>query len=255
MTDRARLVSYGLGSGDSHCHTVNPPRDFAGNGAPGVFHIRVHVENTLAVPRCTVFIDGSNFYHGLRRLGVDSQDIDYPRLAKKLLVDRELQGIRYYVGRLSGDLRRVRRQNRVLSALRRQGVHVALGRVEQNAMRPDANPLVGQLRELIAMRRAELPQACVADLESLCDRDVTYYVEKQVDVLIAVDMLGMAQRDEYDLAYLLSADGDFVPVVREIQRQGKRVFMASPWRGHQLAHAADAFIHLTNDWLDGLASR
>ena len=57
----------------------------------------------------------------------------------------------------------------------------------------------------------------------------------------------MAQRDEYDLAYLLSADGDFVPVVREVQRLGKRVFVASPWRGHQLAHAS-------SDWL-GLASQ
>ena len=209
----------------------------------------------MAVPRCAVFIDGSNLYHGLRRLGIHSQDLDYQRLAKKLLVDRELQGIRYYVGRVSGDLRRVRRQDRALKALRRQGIHIALGRVEKNAMRPNANPLVGRLRELIATRRAELPEAFAAELESLCDQDVTYYVEKQVDVLIAVDMVGMAQRDEYDLAYLLSADGDFVPVVREIQRHGKRVFMASPLRGHQLAHAADAFIHLTNDWLDGLTSR
>ena len=54
----------------------------------------------MAATRCTVFIDGSNFYHGLRRLGVDSQDLDYRRMVKKLLVDRELRGVRYYVGRV-----------------------------------------------------------------------------------------------------------------------------------------------------------
>lgn len=209
----------------------------------------------MAVPRCTVFIDGSNFYHGLRRLGVDSQDLDYRRIARKLLAGRELQGIRYYVGRVSGDLPRMRRQSRALNTLRQQGVRVALGRIEKNALRADANPLVRHLREVIATRRADLPPRLAAELTALCEQDVAYYVEKQVDVLIAVDMVGMAQRDEYDLAYLISADGDFVPVVREIHRHGKRVFIASPWRGHQLARAADAFIHLSGDWLDGLVSR
>ena len=209
----------------------------------------------MASPRCTVFIDGSNFYHGLRRLGLDSQDLDYQRMARKLLVDRELQGIRYYVGKVSGDLPRMRRQSRALNALRQQGIRVALGRVERNMLPAHANPLVGRLRDVIATRRGELPPPLAAELEALCEQDVAYYVEKQVDVLIAVDMVGMAQRDEYDLAYLLSADGDFVPVVREIHRHGKRVFIASPWRGHQLAEAADTFIHLSGDWLEGLVSR
>ena len=200
-----------------------------------------------------MFIDGSNFYHGLRRLGVDNQNFDYCRMVERLVGDRELQEIRYYVGRLSGDLPRMRRQSQALNALRRQGVRVELGRVEKNIMRADANPLVGRLRKLLATRRMELPPSFAADLESLCAQDVAYYVEKQVDVLIAVDMVRMAQLDEYDLAYLLSADGDFVPVVREVRRHGKRVFIASPWRGHQLARAADAFIHLSSDWLDGLA--
>lgn len=208
----------------------------------------------MTATRCTVFIDGSNFYHGLRRLGVDSQDLDYRRMVSKLLVDRELRGVRYYVGRVSGDLPRMRRQSRALSVLRRQGIGVELGRVERNTMRARANPLVRRLREVMAVWRAELPPSLAAELESLCESDLPYYVEKQVDVLIAVDMVGMAQRDEYDLAYLLSADGDFVPVVREVQRLGKRVFVASPWRGHQLAHAADAFIHLSSDWL-GMASQ
>ena len=37
LTPSAHTVCYGLGSGDSHRRTDNLPRDFAGNGAPGVF--------------------------------------------------------------------------------------------------------------------------------------------------------------------------------------------------------------------------
>jgi uncharacterized LabA/DUF88 family protein len=38
-------------------------------------------------------------------------------------------------------------------------------------------------------------------------------VEKAVDVFIAVDMVVMAERQEFDVAYLLSADVDFTPRV------------------------------------------
>lgn len=208
----------------------------------------------MAVTRCTVFIDGSNFYHGLRRIGLYSQDLDYRRMVEKLLMGRELQEIRYYVGKLSGDLRRMRRQSHALDALRSQGIHIELGRVEKNTMPAHSNPLAHRLREVLATRRTELPLALAAELESVCEQDTAYYVEKQVDVLIAVDMVGMAQRDEYDLAYLLSADGDFVPVVREVQRHGKRVFVASPLRGNQLAQVADTFIRLPRPWFGDLVS-
>ncbi len=45
---------------------------------------------------------------------------------------------------------------------------------------------------------------------------VADHVEKQVDVAIAVDLVTMAFRDQYDVAYFLSADADFVSAVREV---------------------------------------
>ena len=50
------------------------------------------------------------------------------------------------------------------------------------------------------------------------------YVEKQADVWIAVDLVSMAYRDEYDVAYLLSADADYVSAVREVIGMSKRCF-------------------------------
>lgn len=205
----------------------------------------------MAIVRATVFIDGNNWYHGLRRLGLDSHSLDYQRLAKKLLVDRQLLGIRYYIGRVSKDLRRMRHQDRALATLRGHGVEVKLGRIEKNTL-PAHNPLSQRLRTLVTESRDVLPAHVAEQLDSLCNADVPYYVEKQVDVLIAVDLVSLAHQDGYDVAYLLSADGDFVPAVREVQRLGKRVFAASPLRGNQLATQADAFINLPREWFHGL---
>ena len=52
---------------------------------------------------------------------------------------------------------------------------------------------------------------------------------------IAVDMVVKAMEDEFDVAYLLSADGDFVPAVETVRKMGKKVFAASPVKGCGMA--------------------
>lgn len=53
--------------------------------------------------------------------------------------------------------------------------------------------------------------------------------EKGIDVIMAIDMVMGASRDEYDVATLVSADTDLVPAVEAILALGKRVELAS-WR-------------------------
>lgn len=65
-------------------------------------------------------------------------------------------------------------------------------------------------------------------------------------------MVSMAHRDQYDVAYLLSADGDFVPAVMEVRNLGRKVFAASPSKGNQLVEAVNAFLPLKKAWFDGL---
>jgi uncharacterized LabA/DUF88 family protein len=81
-------------------------------------------------------------------------------------------------------------------------------------------------------------------------RNTTTFVEKAVDVMLAVDMVVMAERDEFDAAYLLSADGDFTPAIQAVRALGKKAYVASPGTGAQLAKVANSFIPLARDWFD-----
>src|SRR4051812_22386937 len=46
---------------------------------------------------------------------------------------------------------------------------------------------------------------------------------KGVDIALTNEMLSHAFRDNYDSAALVSGDGDYVPLVEEVKRIGKRV--------------------------------
>ena len=65
---------------------------------------------------------------------------------------------------------------------------------------------------------------------------------KGVDIALATDMLGHAFRDNYDLALLVAGDGDYVPLVEEIQRLGKIVCVSFFQQGlsEQLTLASDS---------------
>ena len=89
-------------------------------------------------------------------------------------------------------------------------------------------------------------------MEELCETRLPQYTEKRVDVSIAVDMVTMAYADRFDTAYLLSADGDFVPAVEAVKSRGKKIFAASPTIGRELQKAVDTFIPLKREWFSGL---
>jgi uncharacterized LabA/DUF88 family protein len=83
--------------------------------------------------------------------------------------------------------------------------------------------------------------------------------EKGVDILVAIELLAGALRDLYDVAVIVSGDGDFADVAREVTRAGKFVFNAffQDVKSYELAKACVAFIALdTINWFAlGLAPR
>ena len=81
-------------------------------------------------------------------------------------------------------------------------------------------------------------------------RKSTVRVEKAVDVMLAVDLVVWAERNCFDAAYLLSADGDFTPAVEHVRSLGKKVYAVSAATGAKLASAVDSFIRLPATWFD-----
>ena len=220
----------------------------------------------------------------------DYRDLDFAALAGKLAgPGRRVAEVRHYIGqvRQEGDPSRYERQRRFIRALEQDGVICRMGRLEKRG-RPDENakPLMRWLaalpgrefdldvrlrRELEDLSRRTMSRRLGAWLGGLKRRGVDLHpqayaelhrlrrsesgdvwVEKAVDVMIAVDMISMAHRDAYDAAYLLSADGDFTPVVDEVRGMGKKVFAVSPLRGAELAARVNAFIRLRRDFFTGL---
>ena len=55
--------------------------------------------------------------------------------------------------------------------------------------------------------------------------DVT--VEKGVDIMLATDLLRMAWNDHYDVAILVSGDGDFAYAIQAVKDMGKHVIVAA----------------------------
>lgn len=60
----------------------------------------------------------------------------------------------------------------------------------------------------------------------------------------------MAERDQFDAAYLLSADGDYTPAVEVVRGHGKKVYAVSAGPGAQLASVVNTFIPVDRSWFD-----
>jgi hypothetical protein len=75
---------------------------------------------------------------------------------------------------------------------------------------------------------------------------------KAVDIALATDMLSHGYRDNYDVAVLFAGDGDYVPLVEEIKRIGKVVYI-SFFRGsglnNELALASDTCLYIDKFFL------
>jgi uncharacterized LabA/DUF88 family protein len=75
--------------------------------------------------------------------------------------------------------------------------------------------------------------------------------EKGVDILVAIELLAGAFKNEYDVAIIVTGDGDFADVAREVRGAGKLIFNAffDLQKSYELSKAANGFIDLhTINW-------
>ena len=202
--------------------------------------------------RAVLFIDGSNWYHGLKQAGVaDLRRLDYAKISQKLAGPRTWHGTRYYIGQVpqTGNLRLYADQRSFLAHLEATDprISVHLGRIEERRGRNEA---AAELLQYLSGLATRIDTAVFQQLVALGRRhqSAPVLVEKGVDVMLAVDLVVMAQRDELDTAYLLTADGDYTHAAETARSFGKKVFAASAATGAQLGRAVDAFIRLDSAW-------
>ncbi len=139
--------------------------------------------------RVSIFIDGSNLYHGLKVLGI--KRIDFNEFTKLLAGGNEIKRIFYYTARMDRafDEQRFLKHQKFLRKL---------------SLIPKFKIVFCTFKKIVEK-----------------DGKIRYEV-KGDDVQLANDMLVGAYEDFYDIAILVSGDEDFKPVVRTVKRLGKR---------------------------------
>jgi uncharacterized LabA/DUF88 family protein len=204
--------------------------------------------------RAVVFIDGNNCYHALKEARVSGlRRLNYAKVSEKIVGARDWVGTRFYIGQVKNEgnkrLYDDQRQYHAFLKACDSRVSIHLGRLEAH---PEINELASRLKRYLADLKVRIDPTVYRDLHDLANayERTLITAEKAVDVALAVDLVMMAHRNEYDTAYLLSADGDFTPAVLAAKDMGKKVFAASPEQGAQLAGAVHIFIPLTPAWFD-----
>jgi uncharacterized LabA/DUF88 family protein len=202
--------------------------------------------------RATLFIDGNNWYHSLKENRVaDLGRLDYRKISEKLVGPREWIETRYYIGRVTQRISEPlydeqRKFIRRLEATDSR-IHAFFGRLES---RHAKNEAAAELRRYLADIPTRIDQRVFRDLMEVARRHehTEVIVEKAVDVMLAVDIVLLALRDEFDAAYILSADGDYTPAAKAARDLNKKVYAASPASGAKLAAAVNTFISLEPYW-------
>jgi len=204
--------------------------------------------------RAIVFVDGNNFYHGLKQAGAQNQgQLSFAKIARKLLGPRLWKELRYYVGQVkqSDNTTLYAAQRAFIARQRKLDTRISfhMGRLEHRPSRDDA---AKKLHAYLTTLKIEIDSNVYEQLMEIAKKhqDTQIMVEKAVDVMLAVDLVVLAERSEYDTAYILSADGDYTHAVSFVRSKGKKVFGVSATPGAQLAAVVDKYIRIDAGWVN-----
>ena len=199
-----------------------------------------------------IFVDGSNYYHSLKK-AFNTTKVDFQKISDFLAKDNNLINIYYYVSPINWQenpekysaqqkyfekLKLVKRLELILGRLEHRR-NLKMDKIKKDTqklflgIKPSLNP--NQTKEFEELR--------------LNIDDVLKYgnkVEKGVDVNLAVDLVTLAFENKYDVAMIISNDGDFVPAVKKAQAYGKKVYnvMFPECDAHHLTKICDKTIYI-----------
>lgn len=140
--------------------------------------------------RVAIFIDGSNLYHALRS-NFSRFDLNFTEFARKLYGPRRLFRIYYY------------------------------NVLQDPAQRPEGHR--EQQEFLEALRKTPYLEVRLGGTKMAQGTTV----EKGIDIMLATDLLHFAWNGLYDVAVLVSGDGDFAYALQAVKNMGKHVEVAN----------------------------
>jgi uncharacterized LabA/DUF88 family protein len=147
--------------------------------------------------KVAVFIDGSNFYFKLKTLVPHKMDLIHYRyrdLIKNYLnADETLSYIGYYVGVVRDD-----------------------GKHKNSAKAQDLRRHQQQLFAELGKQKIHVVRGYLLDYEGR-------FMEKGVDVRLAIDIVTMAYEKQYDTAFVVSSDTDLIPAIQKAQSRKREV--------------------------------
>lgn len=183
-------------------------------------------EHFFKMKRISIFIDGNNFYHGLRSIYGKNKSLksfNFENFIKYLSKNRNIVKIFYYNAKLD------KSHNK--------------DKFESQKEFFDKLVLIPKLSLIL----------CKLLKRKIKGTKKYYYVLKEDDIHMAVDIVEGAYEDKFDIALIVSGDGDFVPAVHSIKRKKKEVeniyFKKSSSRN--LKNHCDYSLELTKEILDG----
>ena len=144
--------------------------------------------------RIVIFIDGNNFYFGLKKVYPDEKSFisfDFERFCNFLTGKNELVAVFYYNAPLdrTRNLEKYKNQQKFFEEIKKI---------------PKFNLILCKLLK-----------------RKIKETNEYYYVLKEDDIHMAVDLVKGAFKNMYDEAILVSGDGDFVPAVLVAKEEGK----------------------------------
>lgn len=179
--------------------------------------------------RAALYVDGFNMYHALNDLGQPFLKwVNLGELAKLLVVGKPEDVVRivFCTAIRTDKHQRMLRHRAYVRALEGQGVVVLEGEFSKE------------------------PRTCKS-----CGATWMHPTEKEGDTSLAIAVIDDAHRDRFDVAYLLTADGDQAPVARMIKADfpNKRLItVAPPKRSHnfRILKEAHGKISVTEDQIE-----
>lgn len=135
--------------------------------------------------------DGSNFYHGAKRLSPRTHltDFNYRRLIE--LITRN-------------------KQNKI---------EYCVGEIRQNQHSDKSFKLYANQQALFY----NLTKQKIDIKKGYMLKSALFYREKGVDVRIAIDILRGALKNEYDSCFVVSSDTDILPAILDAKKEGKEI--------------------------------